>query len=164
VIFSSTPVPYHADWTTRDRGQPIEVLHSPSVLLSEDSQNSLTLIHGFLEIRQTYWCLCLTDVWHESLYFMEGIEKPHTDKHKEITNDWNYVARRTLPSVPVWDFENFRRLIFVVQSVHADRLGKRRGVRTRTPPECESRITAVPTHSVAEEGRLRVEMIMYSIL
>jgi hypothetical protein len=37
------------------------------VLLSEDSEMSLTLIHVLLQIRQTYWCLCLTDVWHESL-------------------------------------------------------------------------------------------------
>jgi hypothetical protein len=33
-----------------------------SVLLLEDSEMSLTLIAVFLEIRQTYWCLCLTDV------------------------------------------------------------------------------------------------------
>jgi hypothetical protein len=38
-----------------------------SVSLSEDSEMSLTSIHVFLQIRQTYWCLCLTDVWHESL-------------------------------------------------------------------------------------------------
>jgi hypothetical protein len=48
---------------------------------------------------------------------MEGIEKPHTDKYKEITNDWNYDAGCTLTSLPVWDLENFKRLIFVVQSV-----------------------------------------------
>jgi hypothetical protein len=48
---------------------------------------------------------------------MEGIEKPHTDKYKEITNDWNYDASCTLTSLPVWDLENFKRLIFVVQSV-----------------------------------------------
>jgi hypothetical protein len=49
---------------------------------------------------------------------MEGIEKPHTDKYKEITNNWNYDASCTLTSLPAWDFENFKRLIFVVQSVH----------------------------------------------
>jgi hypothetical protein len=38
-----------------------------SVLLSEDSEMPLILIYVFLQIRQTYWCLCLTDVWHESL-------------------------------------------------------------------------------------------------
>jgi hypothetical protein len=48
---------------------------------------------------------------------MEGIEKPHADKYKEITNNWNYDASCTLTSLPVWDLENFKRLIFVVQSV-----------------------------------------------
>jgi hypothetical protein len=48
---------------------------------------------------------------------MEGREKPHTDKYKEIMNDWNYNARFTLTSLPVWDFANFKRLIFVAQSV-----------------------------------------------
>jgi hypothetical protein len=49
---------------------------------------------------------------------MEGIDKPHTGKYKEITNDLNYDASYTLISLLVWDFENFKRLIFVVQSVH----------------------------------------------
>jgi hypothetical protein len=48
---------------------------------------------------------------------MEGIDKPHTGKYKEITNDSNYDARCTLTSLPVWDLQNFKRLIFVVQSV-----------------------------------------------
>jgi hypothetical protein len=48
---------------------------------------------------------------------MEGIEKPHVDKYKEITNNWNYDASCTLTSLPVWDLENFKCLIFVVQSV-----------------------------------------------
>jgi hypothetical protein len=48
---------------------------------------------------------------------MEGREKPHTDKYKVIMNDWNYDASCTLTSLPVWDFENFKRLVFVVQSV-----------------------------------------------
>jgi hypothetical protein len=48
---------------------------------------------------------------------MEDIEKPHTDKYKDITNDWNYDASCTLTSLPVWDLENFKRLIFVVQTV-----------------------------------------------
>jgi hypothetical protein len=51
---------------------------------------------------------------------MEGIEKPHTDKYKEITNNWNYDASCTLTSLPVWDLENFKRLIFVVQTVQFD--------------------------------------------
>jgi hypothetical protein len=48
---------------------------------------------------------------------MEGREKPHTDKCNEITNDSVYDASCTLTSLPVSDAENFRRLIFVAQSV-----------------------------------------------
>jgi hypothetical protein len=48
---------------------------------------------------------------------MEGREKPHTGKYTEITNDWNYDASCTLTSLPVWDLENFKLLIFVAQSV-----------------------------------------------
>jgi hypothetical protein len=43
---------------------------------------------------------------------MEGIDKPHTGKYKEITNDLNYDASCTLTSLPVW-YLNFKRLIFV---------------------------------------------------
>jgi hypothetical protein len=49
---------------------------------------------------------------------MEYIEKPHTDEYKEITNDWNYDDSCALSSLPVWDLENFKHLIFVLQSVH----------------------------------------------
>jgi hypothetical protein len=48
---------------------------------------------------------------------MEGIDKPHTGKYKEITNYSNYDVSCTLTSLPVWDLENFKRLIFVKQSV-----------------------------------------------
>jgi hypothetical protein len=48
---------------------------------------------------------------------MEGIEKPHMDKYKESTNNWNYDVSCTLTSLPVWDLKNFKRLIFIVQSV-----------------------------------------------
>jgi hypothetical protein len=48
---------------------------------------------------------------------MEGREKPHMVKYKAITNDWNYDASCTLTSLPVWDLENIKRLVFVVQSV-----------------------------------------------
>jgi hypothetical protein len=48
---------------------------------------------------------------------MEGVEKPHTDKYKQITNDWFYIASCSLTSLPVWDLENFKRLVFVVQIV-----------------------------------------------
>jgi hypothetical protein len=51
---------------------------------------------------------------------MEGIDKPHTGKYKEITNDSNYDASCALTSLPAWDLENFKRFIFVVQSVHSD--------------------------------------------
>jgi hypothetical protein len=61
---------------------------------------------------------CLTDVRHKTLQLMEGIDKLHTGKYKEITNDSNYDASCTLKSLPVWDLENFKRLIFVVQTVH----------------------------------------------
>jgi hypothetical protein len=55
---------------------------------------------------------------------MEGIEKPHTDKYKEITNNWNYDASCTLTSLPVWDLQNFKRLVFVVLSVYIPMRGK----------------------------------------
>jgi hypothetical protein len=59
-------------------------------------------------------------VWNsyqEQLEIVEGIDKPHAGKYKEITNDSNYDASCTLTSLPVWDLENFKRLIFVVQTV-----------------------------------------------
>jgi hypothetical protein len=52
---------------------------------------------------------------------MEGREKPHTDTFKKITNGWNYDASCTLTSIPVSGFENFKRLIFVARSIHAQR-------------------------------------------
>jgi hypothetical protein len=47
---------------------------------------------------------------------MEGRKKPHTDKYKEITNDWNYDASCTLTSLSVSNLENLKSLIFVAQS------------------------------------------------
>jgi hypothetical protein len=47
---------------------------------------------------------------------MEGREQPHADKDKEITNDWNFDASCTLTSLPVWNLENFKRLISVAQN------------------------------------------------
>jgi hypothetical protein len=44
-------------------------------------------------------------------------EKLHADKYKEIRNDWNYDASCTLTSLTIWVFENFKRLMFVAQSV-----------------------------------------------
>jgi hypothetical protein len=46
---------------------------------------------------------------------MEGREKPHTKKYKEITNDWNYDASCMLMSLQDWDLENFKPLISVAQ-------------------------------------------------
>jgi hypothetical protein len=46
---------------------------------------------------------------------MEGREKPHMDKYKEIINDWNYDTSCMLTPLLVWDFENFKRFIFVAQ-------------------------------------------------
>jgi hypothetical protein len=54
---------------------------------------------------------------------MLGREKPHrTNTYKEIMNGWNYDANCTLALFPVSDFDNFddfKRLIFVAQSVHS---------------------------------------------
>jgi hypothetical protein len=49
---------------------------------------------------------------------MEGTEKPHMDKYKEIMNEWNYDASCMLTPPLVLDLENFQCLIFVAQSVH----------------------------------------------
>jgi hypothetical protein len=48
---------------------------------------------------------------------MERSEKSHTDRYKEITSDWNYNTSCPLTSLPVWALENFKHLVFVVQSV-----------------------------------------------
>jgi hypothetical protein len=50
------------------------------------------------------------------------------DKYNEITNNWNYDASCTITSLPVWYLENFKRLIFVVQGVHAPFL-RRYGIK-----------------------------------
>jgi hypothetical protein len=36
---------------------------------------------------------------------MEGIEKPHADKYKEITNEWNYDAGCTLTGLGLRTFQ-----------------------------------------------------------
>jgi hypothetical protein len=73
------------------------------VLLSEDLGMSSTLITDFLKIKQTCWCLCLTDFRHKTMQLMEGIDKPRIGKYKEITNDSNYDASCTVASLPVWE-------------------------------------------------------------
>jgi hypothetical protein len=62
---------------------------------------------------------------------MKGGEKPHADKYKEIKIDWNYDASCTLTSLPVWDLENLKRLIFDAQRVHTIHR-TRVGVLTKT--------------------------------
>lgn len=47
---------------------------------------------------------------------MEVTEKPYMEKY-EIMNDWNYDFRCMLTSLPVWDLENFKWLVLVIQSV-----------------------------------------------
>jgi hypothetical protein len=62
---------------------------------------------------------------------MEGREKPHTDKYKEIMNDWNYDVSCTLTSLLVWDLDNFKHLIFVAQSVQEGLQDRKAGERSR---------------------------------
>jgi hypothetical protein len=42
---------------------------------------------------------------------MEGIEKPDTDRCREIMNGWDCDGSFTVTSFPDLDLENFRRLI-----------------------------------------------------
>jgi hypothetical protein len=55
--------------------------------------------------------------WRILISGRQGREKPHTDKYRKITDDWNYDVSCTLTSLPVWDLENFKHLIFGVQNV-----------------------------------------------
>jgi hypothetical protein len=48
---------------------------------------------------------------------VEGREKSHMDKHKEIMNDKNYDANCLLTSLLVSDLENFKHVISFAQSV-----------------------------------------------
>jgi hypothetical protein len=50
---------------------------------------------------------------------MEGREKPHMDKYKEITNDWNYDASCTLTSLMILDLENCKRVVFDAESIQS---------------------------------------------
>jgi hypothetical protein len=44
---------------------------------------------------------------------MEGRQKPHMEKYKETTNDWNYDANCMLTSLLVSHLENFLCLILL---------------------------------------------------
>jgi hypothetical protein len=95
------PVPYHTDWSWREHEQPAKVQLSPPFCCQRIRKSHAISIHVFLQIRQTYWCLCLIDIWHKSLQLMKDIEKPHMDKYKQISNNWNYDSSCTLTSLPV---------------------------------------------------------------
>jgi hypothetical protein len=53
---------------------------------------------------------------------VEGTGKLHMGKYKEVMNDWNYDASYVLMliSLPVLDFEKFKCLIFVAESIHVN--------------------------------------------
>jgi hypothetical protein len=55
---------------------------------------------------------------------MVGREKRYADKCKEIKNDWNYYASCTLTSIPIWDLEHFKRLIFVARVTSIGKVSK----------------------------------------
>jgi hypothetical protein len=59
----------------------------------------------------------LTGFWCKSLQLVEGIEKPHMDQYREITNDWNYEASCMLMALLVWDLGNSKCLVFVAESI-----------------------------------------------
>jgi hypothetical protein len=50
-------------------------------------------------------------------WLMEDMKKPRAKKHREVKSDWNHGAGCAVASVPVWNFENFKHLIFVVRNV-----------------------------------------------
>jgi hypothetical protein len=50
---------------------------------------------------QEYSCLWLTDTWPKSLQITTGTELPHAVEHRQIMNDWNSDASRTLTSLPI---------------------------------------------------------------
>lgn len=45
-----------------------------------------------LKIQQTFLSLCSKCIWGILLQLMEGREKLHEDKRKEIMNDQNYMS------------------------------------------------------------------------
>lgn len=47
---------------------------------------------------------------------IESTEKPHTEKYKEIINEWKYDANSTLTILLVWNLV-FKCFVFVAQSV-----------------------------------------------
>jgi hypothetical protein len=49
--------------------------------------------------------------------------------------DWNYEASCTLTSLPVWDSENFKRFIFVADSVQKSGPNQNQQNLTKTEPQ-----------------------------
>lgn len=48
---------------------------------------------------------------------LNGKQRKDTGTYRGNVNDWNYDSSCMLTSLPVWDLENFRCLIFVAHSV-----------------------------------------------
>jgi hypothetical protein len=68
IIFTSTLAHDSSDLPTRELDQLSERYHSALLFcpnLSLESEKSLTLIHIFLQIRQTLLVLCLIDIRHK---------------------------------------------------------------------------------------------------
>jgi len=49
--------------------------------------------------------------------YKENEEKRNTWTNTKDMNNWNDDGSHLLTSLPVWDSKNFRRLIFVAQSI-----------------------------------------------
>jgi hypothetical protein len=80
---------------------------------------------------------------------MDVQAKPHTNKYKVITNDWNYDSDCTLTSLPVPDFENFKSLITVFQSVPVSLTPEMLEVVTQgTGKEITGKLLSVEVHNL----------------
>jgi hypothetical protein len=53
---------------------------------------------------------------------MQARQKAHTDKYREIMNDWNSDISCRVTSQLVWNLENFRHLVFVAHSIYTQLL------------------------------------------
>jgi hypothetical protein len=87
----------------------VKVSHVPEKNTGNNSCLSWNQSDKFVSVWQIY---CIHSI---QLWFTEGWEKPHAEKHKEITNDWHYDASCTQTSLPASDFQNFKRLIFAAK-------------------------------------------------
>jgi hypothetical protein len=94
------------------------------------------------------------------LSLIEGVEKPHVDKYKEIMNDWNYDASCRLISLPVWDLEHFKCLVFVAQSVHV--CGQFSSMLF-IPEDVRSLIEAVPYINKNRKQETKVYLLVFKL-